>query len=101
MRLGQPHMQRHQPGLGAEAEQREQERDRRPRGRQMRRAHGVERELPAAALHDAEHSRIPIAPRCAISRYRKPARRISGMRCCVVTRKYDDSAMVSHATMNA
>ena len=46
-------------------------------------------------------SRMPIAPRCAISRYRKPARRISGSRCCVVTRKYDDSAIVSQATMNA
>jgi hypothetical protein len=30
----------------------------------------------------------------------KPALRISGMRCWVVTRKYDDNAMASHATMN-
>ena len=42
-----------------------------------------------------------MAPTCAISRYRKPARRISGIRCSVVTRKYDDSAIDSQATMKA
>jgi len=46
-------------------------------------------------------SRIAMAPTCAMSRYRRPALRISGMPCCAVTRKYELSAMVSHATMKA
>ena len=54
MRFREPHVQRHQPRLGAESNQREAERDRRAVGAQMRGAHGVEGEMPAAALQDAE-----------------------------------------------
>ena len=54
MRFGQPDVHRHDAGLGAEAEQREQESGRCPTRRQLRRAHRVERELPAAALQHAE-----------------------------------------------
>ena len=64
-------------------------------------AHAGERVVAAAALQHAEAKQDRDARRCARSaRYRKPARRISGMRCSVVTRKYDASAIVSHATMN-
>jgi hypothetical protein len=54
MRLGQPHVQRHQPGLGAEAEHRQAEGEARARCGQLGRAHRVEGELPAAALQHAE-----------------------------------------------
>ena len=54
MRFRQPHMQRHQAGLGAEAQQREQERGAGPEGREPGAAHRVERELPASALQHAE-----------------------------------------------
>ena len=54
MRLGQPDVQRNQPGLGAEAEERESEGGDGPPWRQMRLAHGVEGEPPAAPLHDSE-----------------------------------------------
>ena len=51
---GQPHVQRHETGLRAEAEQRQAEGDCRPGWRQSRAAHGVEGELPAPSLHHAE-----------------------------------------------
>ena len=70
MRLGQPDVQRHEARLGAEAEQREQERDRWPRpAAACMRAHGVEacsRRVPPCST--PKHSRIAIAPTCAISR---------------------------------
>ena len=44
---------------------------------------------------------MAIAPMWATSRYRYPACRISATRWFDVTRKNDDSAMVSHITMNA
>ena len=47
-------MQRHEAGFGAEAEHRQRKRDGRPARLQPRRAHGVERELPAAALQHPE-----------------------------------------------
>src|SRR5258708_19282959 len=54
MGFRQTYMQRDQAWLGTEANQRETEGSRRPMGTQMRRAHGIEREMPAAALKNAE-----------------------------------------------
>ncbi len=54
MGFGQPGVQRHQARLGTEAEQRQREGHAGPTGRQVGRAHRIEGELPAAALHDAE-----------------------------------------------
>ena len=54
MRLRQPDVQRQQAGLGAEAEQREEEGDARPRAGQHHRAHRAERVVAAAALQHAE-----------------------------------------------
>ncbi len=54
MRFRQPYVQRHQARLGAKANQRETESSRRPMGTQVRGTHGVEREMPAAALKNAE-----------------------------------------------
>ena len=54
MRFGQPDVQRHQPGFGAESGECETERDRSPRRIETRSAHGVECEVPAAALQNAE-----------------------------------------------
>ena len=54
MRLGQPDVQRQQARLGAEAEQREEERGARPRAGQSHRAHRRERVVAAAALQHAE-----------------------------------------------
>jgi len=62
-------------------------------------ASNVNCQLPPCRTPNA--SRIAIAPRWAMSRYKNPARRISAMPCWVVTRKYEVSAMVSHATMKA
>ena len=50
MRLGQPHVQRHQSRLGPEAKQRQQKCGRSPERRERGVAHRVERELPASAL---------------------------------------------------
>jgi hypothetical protein len=54
MGFRQPNVQRHQPRFCAEAEQGEQERRCRPRGREMGAAHGIEGELPTAPLHHTE-----------------------------------------------
>ena len=54
MRLRKPDVQRHEPRLRPEAEEREQESDRGPLRRKMRAAHGIEGKLPTAALHHAE-----------------------------------------------
>ncbi len=54
MRFGQPYMQRHEARLGAETDQRETESNRRPMRTQVGAAHGVEREMPAAALKNAK-----------------------------------------------
>jgi hypothetical protein len=54
MCLGQPHVQRQEPGLGPEAEQRQAEGPGRPRRRQVCGAHRIEGELPCAALQHAE-----------------------------------------------
>ena len=55
MRLGQPDVQRQQPRLGAEADERQEERDARPRGPTSARARiAVERVVAAAALQHAE-----------------------------------------------
>ena len=55
MRLGQPDVQRQDAGLGAEAEQREEERDASAtRRRSVHRAHRAERVVAAAALQHAE-----------------------------------------------
>ena len=101
MRFRQPHVQRHEPRLRAEAEQREQERDRRPVRREVRRAHRIERELPAAALHHAEAQQDRDRADVRDQQVEKARAADLGNACCVVTRKYDDSAIVSHATMNA
>jgi hypothetical protein len=47
-------VQRHESRLGAEAEQSEEKRHRSPDWGEMRTAHRLEGELPAAALHDTE-----------------------------------------------
>src|SRR5260370_12006517 len=46
-----------------------------------------------------KHNRMQIAPKCAIRRYRKPARRISGIQYCEVTGKYELNAIVSQPTI--
>src|ERR1035437_8470299 len=54
MSLRQPHMQRYQSCLRAEAQQREDECGARPEMRERCVAHGIEGELPTAALQHAE-----------------------------------------------
>ncbi len=54
VRLGQPDVQRQQAGLGAEAEQRQEEGDAGPRAGQHHRAHRAEGVVAAAALQHAE-----------------------------------------------
>ena len=54
MRFWEPDVQRHEPRFCPEAEECEQEGDRGPLRRKMRAAHGIEGELPTAALHHAE-----------------------------------------------
>ena len=56
---------------------------------------------PVLACSTPKHSRIARAPMCASSRYKYPAWRIALTRWLAITRKYDDSAIVSQATMNA
>ena len=54
MRFGQPYMQRHHAGLGAESEQGQQKRRTGPARCQRRRAHRLEGHVPAATLQHAE-----------------------------------------------
>jgi len=54
VRLRQPRVKREHPRLGAEAEEREQERHGRPRGLQLSGAQRIERVVAAAAVQDAE-----------------------------------------------
>ena len=54
MGLGQPHVERQQPRLGAKAEQGQQERDARPETGKLGLAHGGEGVVPPGSLHGAE-----------------------------------------------
>ena len=54
MRFRKPHVHRHQACFRTEPEQREQKGDRSPCRIELRCAHGIESELPTAALQDAE-----------------------------------------------
>ena len=55
VRLGQPDMQRHQAGLGAEAAQRQQEGGRGPEGRQLLGAHAGKTVVAASTTNSAGH----------------------------------------------
>ena len=54
MRFGQPDVQGHEPGLGAEAGERQRERDARPPGAELEVAHRLEAVVSGAGLQDAE-----------------------------------------------
>ena len=68
MRLGQPHVQGHETRLRPKPDKREQKGRRRPGGREVRRAHRIEGELPAAALQHPEGEQDRDRSECAISR---------------------------------
>ena len=101
MRLGEPDVHRHQSRLGPEAHQGEEEGDAGPGRRERRTSHRIEGELPAPALQDAEAEEDADRPDVGDEEVEEAGSADLGMRCWVVTRKYELSAMVSQATMNA
>ncbi len=102
MRFGKPDVQRHDAGLRAEAEQGEQEGDRAPERREVLGTHVGEGVVAGVALQHAEAEQD--ADRADVGDQQvedSPRWRISAIRWLAMTRKNDDSAIVSHVTMKA
>ena len=99
MGLGQPHVQRHDAGLGAEAEQREHEGDAAPSGGRLQRPHGVEAVIAGAGLQHTEAQQDRDRAEVRDQEVKVARAPDLGVAVVLVTRKNEDSAIVSQATM--
>jgi hypothetical protein len=94
-------MERQDPRLCAESEQRKDERDAGPRRAQMAGAQCRERVVALAPVQHAEAEQDPERADMRDQQIEEAGAADRGDPVVAVTRKYDDSAIVSHATMNS
>ena len=100
MSLREPDVQRHEPRLGAEADDGEQEQDTGGRRRSGSAAMAAKSSEPADPASKTKKTSRKAVPRCVATRYVRPASRTSSSSSSNVTRKYEVSDITSHATRN-